>query len=95
MRVVAAYARRLRQAQGLPPGTAAPRQPLPVVAEPACQPLTPRRATWLVLRRETKRTEAEAQQLTHLRAQQADIAETIDLAQDLPRLVRQRQPERA
>jgi transposase len=92
--VVAAYARRLRRAQGLPRGHRRARQPLPTVAEPACQPLTPRRATWLVLRRETKRTEAEAQQLTHLRAQQADIAETIDLAQDFTSLVRQRQPER-
>ena len=27
-----------------------------------CQPLTSRRATWLVLRRETTRTEAETQQ---------------------------------
>ena len=44
--VVAAYARRLRQAQGLPPGHRCPRQPLPAVAEPRCQPLTPRRATW-------------------------------------------------
>ena len=52
--VVAAYARRLRQAQGLPPGHRRPRQPLPAVAEPPCQPLTPRRATWLVLRRETQ-----------------------------------------
>ena len=70
--VVAAYARRLRQAQGLPPGHRRARQPLPAVAEPPCQPLTPRRATWLVLRRETKRTEAEAQQLAQLRAQQAE-----------------------
>ncbi len=80
--VVAAYARRLRQAQGLPPGHRRPRQPLPAVAEPSCQPLTPRRATWLVLRRETKRTEAEAQQLTQFRAQHAEVAEAIDLAQD-------------
>jgi transposase len=92
--VVAAYARRLRQAQGLPPGHRCPRRSLPVVAEPLCQPLTPRRATWLVLRRETKRTEAEAQQLAHVRAQQAAVAEAIDLAQDCTRLVRQRQPER-
>jgi transposase len=91
--VVAAYARRLRQAQGLPPGHRHARQPLPAVAEPACQPLTPRRATWLVLRRVAKRTEAEAQQLAHLRAQQAEVAETIDLAQDFAHLVRQRQPE--
>src|SRR5207237_6548231 len=65
--VVAAYARRLRQAQGLSPGQRRPRQALPSVAEPLCQPLTPRRAAWLVLRRETKRTEAEAEQLGHLR----------------------------
>ena len=91
--VVAAYARRLRQAQGLPPGHRCTRQALPPVAEPPCQPLTPRRATWLVLRREAKRTEAEAQQLAQLRAQQADVTEAIDLAQDFATLVRQRQPE--
>jgi transposase len=90
--VVAAYARRLRQAQGLPPGHRRARQPLPAVAEPACQPLTPRRATWLVLRRETQRTEAEAQQLTQLQAQSPAVAEAIDLAQDFAALVRQRQP---
>src|SRR5207244_619764 len=90
--VVAAYARRLRQAQGLPLGHRRARQPLPAVAEPPCQPLTPRRATWLVLRRETKRTAAEAQQLTQLRAQQAEVAEAVDLAQDFATLVRQRQP---
>jgi transposase len=90
--VVAAYARRLRQAQGLPPGHRRPRQPLPAVAEPACQPLTPRRATWLVLRREAKRTPAETQQLTQLHAQSAEVAEAIDLAQDFATLVRQRQP---
>jgi transposase len=90
--VVAAYARRLRQAQGLPPGHRCPRQSLPAVAEPACQPLTPRRATWLVLRRETKRTDAETKQLTALRAQQAEVAEAMDLAQAFATLVRQRQP---
>jgi transposase len=63
-----------------------------VVAEPSCPPLTPRRATWLVLRRETTRTEAEAQQLTQLSAQSAEVAEAIDLAQDFAALVRQRQP---
>jgi transposase len=92
--VVAAYARRLRQAQGLSPGHRSPRQALPAVAEPLCQPLTPRRATWLVLRRAEKRTEAEAQQLTQLREQQAEVAEAIDLAQDFAHLIRQRQPAR-
>jgi transposase len=90
--VVAAYARRLRQAQGLPPGHRCARQPLPAVAEPLWQPLTPRRATWLVLRRAAKRTEAETQQLLQLHAQAAEVAEAIDLAQDCAALVRQRQP---
>jgi transposase len=92
--VVAAYASRLRQAQGLPPAHRCARQPLPRVAEPPCQPLTPRRATWLVLRRATQRTEAETQQLTQLYAQSSEVAEAIDLAQAFATLVRQRQPER-
>jgi transposase len=91
--VVAAYARRLRQAQGLPLGHRRARRPLPAVAEPACQPLTPRRATWLVLRRATKRTAGEAQQLAQLREQQAEVTEAIDLAQEFTQLVRQRQSE--
>jgi len=91
--VVAAYARRLRQAQGLPPGHRRAHQLLPAVAEPPCQPLTPRRTTWLVLRREAKRTAAEAHQLAQLREQHAEVAEAIDLTQDFTTLVRQRQPE--
>ena len=91
-RRVAASVSRVREAQGLPPRRQGLRQTLPVVAEPACQPLTPRRATWLVLRREAKRTEAEAQQLTQLHAQSAEVAEAIDLAQDFAQLVRLRQP---
>ncbi len=51
-----------------------------------------RRATWLVLGHEEQRTEAEAQQLTQLHRQSAEVAEAIDLAQDFTQLVRQRQP---
>jgi transposase len=89
---VAAYARRLRHAQGLSPGQRRPRRSLPNVAEPVSQPLTPRRATWLVLRRETQRTADEVQQLVQMRAQSAELSEAIDLAQDFAALVRQRQP---
>src|SRR5262249_11960271 len=87
-----AYASRLRQAQGLPPRRQGRRQTLPVVAEPACQPLTPRRATWLVLRRMAKRTDAESQQLTQLHAQAAEVAEAIVLVQDFATLVRRGPP---
>jgi transposase len=92
-RRVTAYVSRIRQAQGIPPRRQGRRQRLPMVAEPVSQPLTPRRATWLVLRRAEQRTEVEAQQLAQLHAQSAEIAEAIDLAQDFTHLVRQRQPE--
>jgi transposase len=92
-RRVTAYVSRIRQAQGIPPRRQGRRQLLPMVAEPVSQPLTPRRATWLVLRRAEQRTEVEAQQLAQLHAQSAEIAEAIDLAQDFTHLVRQRQPE--
>jgi transposase len=91
-RRVTAYVSRIRQAQGIPPRRQGRHQPLPVVAEPTSQPLTPRRATWLVLRRAAQRTEAETQQLTQLRTQSPEVAEAIDLAQDFAALVRQRQP---
>jgi transposase len=91
-RRVAAYASRLRQAQGLAPRHQGRRQTLPVVAEPAAPPLTPRRATWLVLGRDTTHTAAAAQQLTQLHAQSREVAEAIDLAQGFAQLVRQRQP---
>jgi transposase len=91
-RRVTAYVSRIRQAQGIPPRRQGRRQTLPVVTEPAAPPLTPHRATWLVLRRAEQRTEAEAQQLGQMRAQSAEIAEAVDLAQDFATLVRQRQP---
>jgi len=95
-RRVAASASRLRQAQGLAPRRQGLRQTLPVVAEPSCQPLTPRRATWLVLRRAAKRTAAETQHRAQVRAQQTEVAAAIDLAQDLAQRGRQRPPaERA
>jgi transposase len=90
---VARYAQRLRQAQGQAPRPRRRRSPLPVVAEPHHRPLTARQAAWLVVRQEGQRTPDDAQQLVQLRAQHADVAEAIDLAQDFAHLVRQRQPE--
>ena len=89
---VAAYTSRLRQAQGLAPRRQGRRQTLPVVAEPTTPTLTPRRVTWVVLRRPEQRTADEAQQLAQVRAQSAAVAEAIDLAEDLTTLIRQRQP---
>jgi transposase len=77
---VARYAQRLRQAQGKAPRQRRPRHPLPPVTAPSPRSLTPRRATWLVLRR------------PELTAQDAPLAAAIALAQEFAQLVRQRQP---
>lgn len=90
---VARYAQRLRQAQGEAPRQRRRRHPLPLVTAPSHRALTPRRATWLVLRRLERRTPEEQELLTPLTAQDATLADAIALAQDFAQLVRQRQPE--
>jgi hypothetical protein len=66
----AAHVRRVRQAQCLAPRQRLARQPLPVVAESRYHPLTPRRAPWLVPRREEQRMADEAEKLSRWPAQQ-------------------------
>jgi transposase len=56
-------------------------------------PLTPSRATWLIMRREATLTEDEKHQRARLHAQEGAIAEAIALTQDFAALVRQRQPD--
>jgi hypothetical protein len=48
--IVALYIRHMRQAQRLAPWQRRSAQPLPTVIEGSRRPLTPCRATWLVLR---------------------------------------------
>ena len=90
---MARYAQRLRHAQSQVPQHR-PRLPRrPVVAEPLYRPLTPRRATWLVLRRPDMQDDHERAQLLQLKAQQAEVAAAIALAQDFAQLVREQQPD--
>jgi transposase len=56
--------------------------------------LTPRRATWLVLRPSEQGTEEDHHLLARLTAQAPALAEAVALAQDFAGLVRQRQPAR-
>src|SRR4029453_5872015 len=65
---------------------------LPATIVEVDKPLTPSRATWLVMRREDKINDDEKQQLARLQAQEGAIAEAIALTQDFAALVRQRQP---
>ena len=89
--IVALDVRRLRQAQGSAPGQRRSPQPRPTVTDAPARPLTPRRATWLVLRPPDQLTDEEQPQLTQLTAHPA-LAQAIALAQDFASLVRQRQP---
>jgi transposase len=89
--IVALYVRRMRQAQGLAPRQRRSDQPLPVVTE-APRRLTPRQATWLVLRPAARLTAQDHDQLTQLTQQAPELAEAVALAQDFASLVHQRQP---
>ena len=90
---VARYAQRLRQAQGLSARQRFTRKPVPAVSEPETPRLTPRRATWLVLRRPETREARDAQVLTALQGQHPAFAEAMSLAQDFAQLVRSQQPD--
>src|SRR5262245_2889955 len=90
--IVALYVRRMRQAQRLAPWQRRSDQPLPAVTAAPRRPLTPRLATWLVLRPPARATAPDHQQLAQLTAQAPELAEAVALAQDFASLVRQRQP---
>jgi transposase len=89
---VARYAPRLRQAPGQTPRQRRPRHPLPLVTAPPHRALTPRRATWLVLRRPEQRTPEAEHRLAQRTAQEATRAAAIARAQDFAQRVRPRQP---
>jgi transposase len=86
---VARYARRVRQAQGLNSRPPLPRGKGPEVIEPRQPPLTPRRATWLVLRRPEQRDAGDDRLIRQLKDQHADLAVAIELAQEFAAIVRQ------
>jgi len=88
--IVAAYVSRFRPPQGRI--TRRRRSGSPVTIVEVETPLTPSRATWLVMRREATLNDDEKQHLAWLRSQEGAIAEAITLTQDFAGLVRQRQP---
>jgi transposase len=88
--IIAAYVSRLRPPQGRITRRRKSGAPAPIVA--VDKPLTPSRATWLIMRREATLAEDEKQQRARLHAQEGAIAEAITLTQDFAALVRQRQP---
>lgn len=89
---VARYAQRLRQAQGLSRRQRVAPKPVRAVSEPKTPLLTPRAATWLVLKRPDKREESDEQVLQDLRRRRPEMGQAIALARDFADLVRERQP---
>jgi len=90
--IVSAYVGRMRAAQRrVSPGDESATHAATVVE--AAKPLTPRGATWLVIRREAKLNEAEKQQLAGLQGLEGEITEAIRLTQDFADLVRHGKPD--
>ena len=89
--IVAAYVSRFRPPQGRI--TRRQKSGSPATIIEVDRPLTPSRATWLVMRREAKRNDADKQQLTELQGLEGEIGEAITLTQDFATLVRQRQSD--
>jgi transposase len=92
--MVALSVRRMRQAQGLAPWQRRSDRPLPAVTEGPRRRLTPRRASWLVLRPLERSTEEGHHLLARRTAQSPALAAAVALAQDCAGFVRQRQPAR-
>ena len=89
---VLGYLTQLRKAQGLAPRTRT-MQPAPPVTDPPVQPLTPRQATWLVLRQPAHLTVEDQTLLDRLPQAHPAFAQAIALAQGFAQLLRARQPE--
>jgi transposase len=67
--------------------------PTPPVTDPKVEQLTPRQATWLVLRHPEHMTESDASLLERLRQAHAAFAQAISLALAFTHLLRDRQPQ--
>jgi len=88
------YLYRLRRAQGGVSERERPWQSPPVLAAAPRQALTPRTATWLVLRRAEKRSKEDQALLADLRRQTPDLEEAVGLAEAFTALVRDRASDR-
>jgi transposase len=89
---VLGYLTQLRKAQGLAPRTRT-MQPAPPVTDPTVQHLTPRQATWLVLRQPAHLTVEDQALLDRLPQAHPAFAQAMALAQGFAQLLRARQPE--
>jgi transposase len=91
---LARYLHRLRGVQGSVLAGKQSEQSPPVLAAAPRRVLTPRTATWLVLRRVEKRSTEDQALLADLRRQTPDLEEAVGLAEAFTALVRDHAPDR-
>jgi transposase len=87
--IVLNYLTRLRSAQGLPPRSRQLQSNV-LVADVTAQKLTPRQATWLILRRLEKLGSEDKALIARLQEAHEELAEAITLAQDFATMLRER-----
>ena len=92
-RTLTRYIAQLRQAQGLPAKRGHSTQSSTKVIDPQLPPLTPRRASYLVLQRQENREPEDTELLGHLVTQHPNLATAVALADEFLQLLRQQQAE--
>jgi len=90
-RTVTRYMSQLRSAQGLPSQVGRSPQSAVNVCDPQAPPLTARRVSALVVKRQEKRDQQEQAFVEKLAAQHPDLATAVSLADAFLQLLRQRQ----
>ncbi len=93
LRTVTRYISQLRTAQGLPAKVGCSPQSSVKVCDPQSPPLTARRASYLVVKRQENRNPEEQALIEKLIAQHPDLAVAIESADEFLHLLRQRQGE--
>lgn len=92
-RTVTRYISQLRSAQGLPANVGCSPQSLVKVHDSQSPPLTARRVSYLVVKRNEKRNREEQDLMEKLKTQHLDFTTAIALADEFLQLLRQRQGE--
>ncbi len=92
-RTLTRYIGQLREAQGLPVKRGHSAQSSTKVIDPQSPPLTARRASYLILKREENREPEDTEVLRQLVAQHSDLAIAVDLAERFLQLLRQQRAD--
>lgn len=92
-RTLTRYISHLRQAQGLPAKPGHSPQSSVKVVDPQSPPLTARRVSYLIVKRQENRARADRELMQQLVTKHSDLAIAVGLADEFLRLLRQRQGE--